>query len=70
MVAADVRSLLPANLKQKSRKQKFISSLFAFFYLKNVSKLKNLAKILTEIWLKQIGEPSLSLIMKPITMFL
>ena len=64
MVAADVRSLLPANFHEVGNK-----SLFgAFFELKSLKFEKFSRNIVQKARLKPIGEPSLSLTEKPITL--
>ena len=65
MVAADIRSLLLANLKEVGNK-----SLFGAFFDLEVSNSKNSAKILTKnSRSKQIVVPSLTLTVKQISLF-
>ena len=58
-------SIVPANINDVGHR-----SLFGDFLIKKVPSSKNFAKILTKKLRKQIGEPSLSLVVKPITLFL
>ena len=67
MSFADVRPLLPVNLKEVGHKSLFI----AFFELKEASNSKILPRNLNQkTRIKRADEPSLSLTVKPITIIL
>ena len=65
-MAAEVGSILPANLHQVGYKRVF----GAFFVLKGLKLEKFSKKCNHKTRIKQIGEPSLSLNVKPLTLFL